>query len=259
MMRHLFRMGLPLLCVLASLAPSASAEPIVAGTTDLQIEAIQDITLLPGTPFNPGIVADPRQRRDRVRHHHDQPRRPGRDSTINIPSLAGGLLYGSNPGLPGTLCVRQHPAADRGGFQRRHHQRGPELRPTPATRPGSRPASSPATSRSAATASGSSSSPARSRGSALFTDPSVPFSFSATFDGLPPSPGTVIANSGPDVLNVLFNGVPVAESSNRRLIILAGVPEPGSAILGGLAVIVVGVWMRSTRRRRMIGAAGSRI
>ena len=53
----------------------------------------------------------------------------------------------------------------------------------------------------------------------LFTDPAVPFSFSATFDGLPPSAGTVLNNSGTDVLNVLFNGQVVATSSDRRIVV----------------------------------------
>ena len=83
----------------------------------------------------------------------------------------------------------------------------------------------------------------------LFTDPMVPFSFSATLDGLPPSAGTVLMNSGPDLLNVLFNGEVVAESSNRRIIILAAaVPEPSSIALAGIAALGMCCFMRSRRR-----------
>src|SRR5262249_59206717 len=72
----------------------------------------------------------------------------------------------------------------------------------------------------------------------LFTDPSVPFSFTSTVDGLPPSAGTVLMNSGPAVLDVLFNGQVIAQSSDRR-IVLSSVPEPSSLTLGGLAAVVV--------------------
>ena len=75
----------------------------------------------------------------------------------------------------------------------------------------------------------------------LFTDPAVPFSFSSTFDGLPPSAGTVLNNSGTDVLNVLFNGQVVATSSDRR-IVLSAVPEPSSLTLCGLAAVVAGAY-----------------
>ena len=39
--------------LLAAFAPYAAAESIVGGTTYLPGTAIQDITLLPNTPFNP--------------------------------------------------------------------------------------------------------------------------------------------------------------------------------------------------------------
>jgi len=88
----------------------------------------------------------------------------------------------------------------------------------------------------------------------LFTDPSVPFAFSATFDGLPPSQGTVLMNSGPDVLNVLFNGDVVAQSSNRQ-IVLTTVPEPSTILMlgvGALGLLVTG------RRRWSVGTSNRR-
>jgi hypothetical protein len=77
----------------------------------------------------------------------------------------------------------------------------------------------------------------------LFTDPSVPFAFAATFDGLPPSQSTVLVNSGPDVLNVLFNGDVVAQSSNRR-IVLSAVPEPSSIVMLGFGALGLLSWDR---------------
>ena len=50
------RIGLDLL-LLAVTAPAARAGPIIAGTTDLTGSAIMDLTLLPGTAFNPGPAA----------------------------------------------------------------------------------------------------------------------------------------------------------------------------------------------------------
>ena len=108
MMRHLFGMGVPLLLVVASMAPAASAAPIVAGTTDLLIEAVQDITLLPGTPLNPGtspVVIGGVTGYGVITLNRDA--QVG--TTINIPTLAGGLLYGSNPGLPGTYVFGNIP------------------------------------------------------------------------------------------------------------------------------------------------------
>jgi hypothetical protein len=87
----------------------------------------------------------------------------------------------------------------------------------------------------------------------LFTDPAVPFSFSTTFDGLPPSAGTVLNNSGTDVLNVLFNGQVMATSSDRR-IVLSAVPEPSSLTLCGLVSVVAGAY--TAVRRQMFNPAG---
>lgn len=53
MTRHGFHI-VPILILLAAAATSpARAAPIIAGPTVLHSKAIQDITLLPGTPFNP--------------------------------------------------------------------------------------------------------------------------------------------------------------------------------------------------------------
>ena len=83
----------------------------------------------------------------------------------------------------------------------------------------------------------------------LFTDPSVPFSFAATFNGLPPTQPTTLVNTGPDALTVLYNGVPVATSSDRTINL---VPEPSSLAMTGVGVAVV---LASLRRRRAAAAA----
>ena len=49
---HSFRFAL-MFALVATIAPPAQAAPIVAGATVIQSKAFQDITLLPGTPFNP--------------------------------------------------------------------------------------------------------------------------------------------------------------------------------------------------------------
>ena len=85
-------------------------------------------------------------------------------------------------------------------------------------------------------------------------------SFSSTFDGLPPSGGTILANSGPDLLNVLFNGQVVAESSNRRIILApASVPEPGSIILLAMGAVSFSCfgWRCRIRANRRFGPTAS--
>ena len=91
--------------------------------------AIQDITLLPGTPFNPTskpilihdlsgvgeITINPQALRLDV---HD------RDSHAR-----GRHVLRLEP-APGQLCVRKHPTFDRGGFQWSHHEcRAESVRP----------------------------------------------------------------------------------------------------------------------------------
>jgi hypothetical protein len=224
--------------------PGARAALIIAGTTDLPGTAIQDITLLPNTPFNPtsspilisgvsGVGTITLNRDAEV------------GTTINIPTLAGGVFFGSNPLLGSYVFGNIAPltGADFSGTITNVVQNPND--------PGF------ATGQPSSFQSGDFSFGGKSfgfefltgpaAGITLFTDPTVPFSFSSHFDGLPPSAGTVLQNSGPDVLNVLFNGVPVAQSSNRR-IVLTAVPEPSSYVLLGLfgAAGIVG---QSWRRR----------
>src|SRR3954449_10217975 len=95
MIRCLSRFGLALFLVAALAAPRAMAAPIIAGSTLLPGTAIQDITLLPNTPFNPtgspilindlfGVGVITINRDTQV------------GSTIPIASLSGGMFFGSN-------------------------------------------------------------------------------------------------------------------------------------------------------------------
>ncbi|MDM4018433.1 hypothetical protein [Roseiconus lacunae] len=81
-----------------------------------------------------------------------------------------------------------------------------------------------------------------SAGLLLTTDPAQGFSFTSTFDGLPPSAGTVITSSGD--LDIYFGTELVGFSSNRRIIVTA-IPEPG-----GVACLLLLTALVTGRRRR---------
>jgi hypothetical protein len=236
------RIGLALLVLAAIAATPAQADPIVAGPTVLPGRAIQDITLLANTPFNPTsspIVIDDLFGDGSITINRDTEV----GTTIDIPSLAGGLFFGSNP-LLGDYVFGNIPPLTGADF------RGviTNVVQDPGD-PGF------ATGQASSFKSGDFSFGGNSfgfqfltgpaAGLTLFTDPAVPFSFSSHFDGLPPSAGTVLLNSGPDVLNVSFNGQVVAQSSDRR-IILTAVPEPSSVLI--LAIGIFGGFGISRRR-----------
>jgi hypothetical protein len=202
----------------------AQAEPIGAGTTVLPGTAIMDLTLLPGTLFNPGpdpITLTGVSGVGEITLDRDAQL----GSTITISSLSGGYVFGNiapltgadfsgsitnvvqNPSDPG-YATGQPSSFESGNFSLGGPSFGFEFL-----------------------------SPGPLQGVTLFTDPATPFSFSSTFDGLPPSAGTILENSGPDALNVIYDGplsggtpVVVAQSSNR-MIVLGSVPEPSSIAL----------------------------
>lgn len=222
--------------LLAALTPYAAADPIVAGTTLLPGTAIQDITLLPNTPFNPTgspILINDLFGIGSITINRDTQA----GSTIPILSLSGGFFYGSDP-LLGSFVFGNIPpltGADFSGVITNVVQN--PLDPGFAT---GQPSSFQSGDFSFYRASfGFEFLTGPAAGIKLFTDPAVPFSFTSTFDGLPPSAGTVLNNSGPDVLNVLFNGQVVATSSDRR-IVLSAVPEPSSLTLFCLAAVIMG-------------------
>jgi hypothetical protein len=230
MTRYSSRIGVAFVVLAVLAARPAKADLIVAGDTNLTGTAIMDLTLLPNTPFNPGstpITLTGVSGYGTITLHRDAEV----GNSIQIPSLAGGLFYGSNP-LLGSYVFGNIPpltGADFSGVITNVVQDPSD--PGFAT-------GQPSSFRSGNFSFGGNSfgfeflsGPAA--GITLFTDPTVPFSFSATFDGLPPSQGTVLQNSGPNALNVLYNGIVVAQSTDRT-IVLQSVPEPGSLALCGI-------------------------
>ncbi len=231
--------------LLAIIGPSpAHANPIVAGSTYLPGTAIQDITLLPNTPFNPTnspILISGLSGVGSITINRDAEV----GNTISIPTLSGGLYYGSEPGLGSYVFGNIPPltGADFSGVITNVVQN--PLDPGFAT---GQPSSFQSGDFSFGGASfGFEFLTGPAAGATLFTDPTVPFSFSSTFDGLPPSAGTVLMNSGTDALNILFNGQVVAQSSNRR-IVLSSIPEPSSVVLLAVGVVGLGVCIRKRRR-----------
>ncbi len=184
-MRYVFRIGVLLLVLLQPAAPAARAESIIAGTTALPGEAIQDITLLPGTPFNPtgsSILISGVTGYATITLNRDA--EDPNTNTITIGSLAGGMFYGSNPNLGSYVFGNIAPltGADFSGVITNVVQNPND--PGFAT---GQPSSFESGTFSFGGASfGFQFLSGPATGITLFTDPSVPFSFSATFDGLPP-------------------------------------------------------------------------
>jgi hypothetical protein len=237
-----FRAALAMAVIAIVASRHLEAADIIAGSTALPSRAIQDITLLPDTPFNQTgseIFLPDLSGIGTIIFNRDTQT----GSTIPILSLSGGQYYGSYPGLGSYVFGNIAPltGADFDGVITNVVQ-------NPAD-PGF------GTGQPSSFQSGDFSFGGNSfgfeflggplDGIKLFTDPSVPFSFSAQFDGLPPNAGTLLVNSGPDVLNILFNGQIVATSSNRRILVLDAIPEPSSLVMLGLGACgVVGAVAR---------------
>lgn len=235
--------ALALVAVLATALPAAAA-PIVAGSTTLPGRAIQDITLLPGTPFNPGptpIVID-----DLFGDGYLLLNRAAQvGTTIDVPT-ADGVFYGSLPGLGsyrfgrvGVLTTADFDVSITNVVQ-------------DPTDPGFAYGSPSSLQSGLYTLGGDSfgfeflTGPLA--GVILYTSAATPFQFQTALDGLPPTDGTVLANSGLDVVDVLFNGVKVGESSDRRIVLDSAfaIPEPASLALA--AVGAAGLAVRLRRR-----------
>jgi len=231
---HSIRFGLASLVLAILAAPRAEAEPIVAGTTNLSSAAIQDITLLPGTPLNPGtsaiLITDVTGYGTITINRDAQV-----GNTITISSLAGGMYYGSNPGLPGDYVFGNIPPLTGADFS------GSITNVVQNTADPGYATGQPSSFQSGDFSFGGASFgfeflSGPFMGLTVFTDPTIPFSFSSTFDGLPPSNGTVLVNSGTDVLNILYNGQAIAQSSNRRIVINSAIPEPSGILLLSIGV-----------------------
>lgn len=242
MMRNLqLRLGLPAFLLLATLTSSAVADPISPGTTFLYARAIQDITLLKNTVFNASdqdIVID-----DLFGDGYLRLNRAGQaGSTIEITSLEG-VFSGAHPMLGSYVFGTVPPL-------------GPDDFSGTITNvvqdpndPGFGTGDPSSFVSGDVKLGGASFGFSFVGGPTLFTDPLQGFEFSAAFDGLPPSPGTVLQNSGRDVLDVYFNGMLVAQSSDRRILITS-VPEPASLALVGTGALTLLSIARRHRRGR---------
>jgi hypothetical protein len=226
---HSIRFGIASLALAILIAPQLKADPIIAGTTELPGAAIQDITLPAFSPLNPG--ATPIVIQDLTGYGTITINRDAQvGSTITFDSLSGGMYYGYNAELQARYVfgnIAPLTGADFSGSITNVVQNTSD--------------SGYSTGQPSSFQSGNFSLRGNSfgfeflsgnyMGLTVFTDASVPFSFSSTFDGLPPSNGTVLVNSGTDVLNILYGGQVIAQSSDRRIIISNSIPEPSGIIL----------------------------
>ena len=237
MNRFLRHLGLAV-AVLAILAPvKAKAELIVPGVTDFPIAAIQNVELLPGTPFNPydfaititnltavGTFSINRAARLAQRSttrgstrssprqaHRSAPWKLGAGPTIGIGGFSGSITsVAQDPSDPG-YGTGQPSSFSSGEFLANVTQFG-----------------------------------LRVSGQLLFTKD--PVLFTGHIDGLPPSDGTTLWS--PDPVAVYWtnpaDGIDllIAYSFDRRLV---SVPEPSSLTI--LSIGLAGLGLRGKRQR----------
>jgi hypothetical protein len=246
---HSIRVGLAALVLTVYAVPRAQAENIVAGTMFLTGTAIQDITLNPGTIFNQGTTAVTINDVSGFGTLAIKYNAEDSNHTISFASLSGGMYAGSNPNLPGTYVFGNVPPLTGADFSGSI---------TNVTQNPNDPGF--ATGQPSSFVSGDFSLGGNSFGFAftsgplmgvtLLTDPSTPFSFSATFDGLPPTVGTVLESSGTNDINILFGNEVIGFTSDRRIVLTAtALPEPSGLILLTMGVGGLCGYVRKSRGR----------
>ncbi len=246
------RSSLALVILTSFAAAKADAGLIVAGTTSFTSVATMDLRLLAGTVFNPGpndIILTGVSGSGVLTINRDT--QVG--TTINIGSLSGGMYYGSNAALGNYVFgnVGSLTGADFSGSITNVVQNTAD--------PGF------ATGNASSFLSGNFSFGGASfgfeflnppsPGPILYTDPTVPFQFTTTIDGLPNRTAATLVNSGTtNILNIYFNNTLVAQSYNRTILLEpSSVPEPASILMMGLGALSLLGYTR-VRRARILAA-----
>ena len=244
MTRSSFR-AYPLLFLALLSPPSVNAAPIVAGQTTFTVFAIQDVELLPGTPFNPtgsSLVIDDLT----AFGTFTIARQAQSGSTIAFTGVQS-LFTGSHP-LLGNFELGAGPPLNVGSFLGviTNVMQDPLDPGFPTGQPSSFASGDMRLDVPAFAL--------RFQPSGVVVFTKDPFTFTAALDGLPPSPGTVLQGDGTQ-LGVYFTDpstgadLLVGYSTDRRLVTSA-VPEPaGLALLGAAAVGFFG-WRRKLGQGR---------
>ncbi len=240
-MNHSFRHYILAVAAFAILAQSqAHAEPIVAGVTNFPIAAIQDVELLPGTPFNPNNFAITITDLTAIGSFSiDRAAQVG--STINYSGIDAYFTAASSPIGPFELGAG--PTIGIGGFSGSiaNVVQNP-LDPGFST-------GQPSSFASGDLLADVSQFGLRVGGQLLFTKDAV--TFTGPLDGLPPSLGTTLVSS--DRVAVYWTNpadssdLLVGYSFDRRL---TSIPEPSSLMLLALGISVLSVWGRLCRSAR---------
>jgi PEP-CTERM motif len=236
--RSLHHLGLALAALTILAQSQVNAEPIIPGVTNFPIAAIQDVELLPGTPFNPSgssiLITDLTAVGS---FSIDRAAQAG--STISYTGIDAYFTAASSPIGPFELGAG--PTIGIGGFS------GSITNVVQDPLDPGFSAGQPSSFVSGDFLADVSQFGLRVGGQLLFTKD--PVEFTGHLDGLPPSLGTTLVS--PDQVEVYWTNpldgsdLLVAYSFDRRLVSVA---EPSSLILLGLGLSSLAVWRRRCRR-----------
>jgi hypothetical protein len=241
MVRYAFRMGLPLLVIMAGMASPARAGGIVAGDTTFLGLAVQDVTVLAGTVFNPGAGFTLPGLSGEGYFTIDRQAQAG--STIAFTGVDS-VFAGSYAGL-GSYTFGAAGAVGVGSFY------GTIDNVVQNVNDPGYASGNPSSFQSGDLTVQVPSFYFKLAGGTLL-ETGANFTFTATIDGLPPRTPTVLdgtmpVDSVPIYLGDPSNGILVGYSSDRH-IYLQGVPEPSSFVLLGAGAIGLGACIRKRRK-----------